>query len=121
MDTQRQYSFGDEARVQCYKGYKLNGTNIIKCSENQEFTNPPTCEDINECSAVQCDLSSTECMNTAGSFYCQCKKGFNPTAECRPVGDLGLANGGVPEDSITVSSTEEGYSKGVSFIRVTLL
>lgn len=115
VDTARQYSFGDEGRVQCYKGYKLNGTNIIKCSAEQEFQNPPTCEDINECSTSQCDLSSTECMNTPGSFYCQCKKGFAATTECRPVGDLGLSNGGIPEDSIMVSSTEDGYNKNVSF------
>lgn len=59
-------------------------------------------------------------MNTAGSFYCQCKKGFSQTNECRPVGDLGLANGGIPDDSITVSSTEEGYFKGVSFDQIRL-
>lgn len=113
VDPTREYSYGDEARVQCHKGYKLTGSNIIKCGENQDFSTAPTCEDINECSAVQCDLSSTECMNTAGSFHCQCKKGFNPTTECRPVGDLGLSNGGVPEESITVSSSEEGYAKGM--------
>lgn len=69
--------------------------------------------DINECSTSQCDLASTECTNTPGSFFCKCKKGFTATSECRPVGDLGLANGGIPEESITVSSSEEGYSKGL--------
>ncbi|XP_055681349.1 sushi, von Willebrand factor type A, EGF and pentraxin domain-containing protein 1 isoform X2 [Lutzomyia longipalpis] len=117
VDMTRQYFYGDEARIQCYKGYKLNGNNIIKCDENQEFSNLPTCDDINECSSSQCDLASTECMNTAGSFYCQCKKGFAPTTECRPVGDLGLANGGISDDSISVSSSEEGYSK--SLLRLT--
>ncbi|GAB0094394.1 sushi, von Willebrand factor type A, EGF and pentraxin domain-containing protein 1 [Sergentomyia squamirostris] len=117
VDTTRMYYYGDEARIQCYKGYKLNGNNIVKCDESQEFSNLPTCDDINECSSSQCDLASTECMNTAGSFYCQCKKGFAPTTECRPVGDLGLANGGISDDSITVSSTEEGYPK--SLLRLT--
>lgn len=111
VDSTRKYYYGDEARVQCFKGYKLNGTNIIKCSSEQTFESVPTCEDINECSTSQCDLASTECTNTPGSFYCKCKKGFAPTLECRPVGDLGLANGGIPEESIVVSSTEEGYSK----------
>lgn len=111
VDTNRQYFFGDEARVQCYKGYKLNGSNIIRCDTEQNFDNAPTCEDINECSSSQCDLASTECKNTAGSFHCQCKKGFAPTTECRPVGDLGLANGGISEDSVIVSSTEDGYNK----------
>lgn len=114
VDTTRQYYFGDEARVQCYKGFKLNGTNIIKCDTDESFRNPPTCDDINECGTSQCDLASTECMNTPGSFFCQCKKGFAPTTECRPVIDLGLSTGGVPDDSIMVSSTEEGYSKNVS-------
>lgn len=89
VDTSREYSYGDEARVQCYKGFKLNGTNIIKCDTDQSFRNPPTCDDINECTTTQCDLASTECMNTPGSFFCQCKKGFAPTNECRPVIDLG--------------------------------
>lgn len=111
VDTTRQYFYGDEARVQCYKGYKLNGTNIIRCDTEQNFDSVPTCEDINECSQSQCDLASTECKNTAGSFHCACKKGFAQTTECRPVGDLGLANGGIAEDSIIVSSTEEGYNK----------
>ncbi|KAK9718535.1 CUB domain [Popillia japonica] len=112
-DTSRNYFFNDEARVQCFKGYKLVGSNIIRCGENQKFNNPPKCEDINECVSSQCDLASTECVNTAGSFSCKCKKGFAPTLECRPVGDLGLINGGIPDDSITVSSTEDGYNKGM--------
>lgn len=53
-------------------------------------------------------------MNEPGSFYCKCRKGFEPTLECRPVGDLGLVNGGVPDESITVSSSEPGYDKSVS-------
>lgn len=114
VDQTRQYHFGDEGRVQCYKGFKLSGSNIIRCGTNQTFDSAPTCDDINECGSTQCDLSSTECINTAGSFFCQCRTGFAPTTECRPVGDLGLTNGGVPDESITVSSTEEGFHKGVS-------
>jgi Calcium-binding EGF domain/Sushi repeat (SCR repeat) len=106
--------YGDDARVQCFKGFKLNGPSIIKCDTEQEFDGMPTCDDINECSSSQCDLASTECMNTPGSFFCQCKKGFAPTTECRPVGDLGLANGGIPDESITTSASEEGFDKGVS-------
>lgn len=33
--------------------------------------------------------------------------------ECRPVGDLGLTTGGIPDDAITVSGTELGYPKEV--------
>lgn len=44
VDPGRQYFFGDEARVQCYKGYKLSGPNIIKCDADQNFDSMPTCE-----------------------------------------------------------------------------
>ena len=40
-------------------------------------------------------------------------EGMEPVLECRPVVDLGLANGGLPESSIYVSGTEEGYSKNM--------
>lgn len=111
VDSERKYFYGDEARVQCYKGHRLNGTNIIRCSSEQDFENVPTCEDINECNQSQCDLTSTECKNEIGSFQCKCKKGFAPTTECRPVADLGLANLGIPDESIIVSSSENGYEK----------
>ncbi|XP_052128948.1 sushi, von Willebrand factor type A, EGF and pentraxin domain-containing protein 1 [Frankliniella occidentalis] len=111
VDTTNEYLFGDEARVQCFKGYKLSGNNIIRCGPNQEFLNPPRCDDINECSSSQCDLASTECANTPGGFHCKCRKGFVGHLECRPVGDLGLTTGGIPDDSISVSGTEPGYPK----------
>lgn len=72
--------------------------------------------DINECATSQCDLASTECINNPGAFTCKCKPGFAPTMECRPIGDLGLINGGIPDESITVSSSENGYMKSVSHI-----
>lgn len=133
MDKTRQYYYGDEARIQCYKGYKQIGSNIVKCNADQEFDTLPMCEgiillfnnigrfhsipflvDINECIAAPCDVASTECVNTPGSFYCQCKAGFSASTECRPVGDLGLATGGISDNSISVSSTEDGYEKSVS-------
>ncbi|XP_069668601.1 uncharacterized protein uif isoform X2 [Periplaneta americana] len=110
-DPSREYYFGDEARVQCYKGYKLTGSNIIKCGIGQEFMNPPKCEDVNECANSQCDLASSECINTAGAFHCRCRSGFSPNLECRPVGDLGLTTGGIPDDAITVSDEEVDYDK----------
>lgn len=44
VDTNREYFYGDEARVQCNRGYKLSGSNIIQCGPNQRFDNVPTCE-----------------------------------------------------------------------------
>ncbi|KAE8736819.1 hypothetical protein FOCC_FOCC017725 [Frankliniella occidentalis] len=110
VDTTNEYLYGDEARVQCFKGYKLSGNNIIRCGPNQDFLNPPRCDDINECSSSQCDVACTECVNTPGGFHCKCRKGF-VSLECRPVGDLGLTTGGIPDDSISVSGTEPGYPK----------
>ncbi|KAH1029275.1 hypothetical protein HUJ05_002540 [Dendroctonus ponderosae] len=104
-DRARTYYYTDEARVQCFKGFKLIGNSILKCGDNQQFNNAPKCEDINECISSQCDVASTECVNTAGSFQCKCRKGFAPTNECRPVADLGLINGGIPDESITVAPT----------------
>ena len=75
-----------------------------------------TVTDVNECGSSQCDSASTECINTPGGFYCQCRTGFAASMECRPVGDLGLTTGGIPDESITVSSSETGYTKEVSFI-----
>uniref|UniRef100_A0A182Y3Y1 Notch n=1 Tax=Anopheles stephensi TaxID=30069 RepID=A0A182Y3Y1_ANOST len=113
VDKTREYYYGDEARVQCYKGYRLIGSHTVKCSEQQDFSNVPVCEDIDECQTSQCDASSTECMNAAGSFHCKCKTGYTSSMECRPVVDLGLSNGGISDDSVTVSSTASGYEKGM--------
>jgi len=69
--------------------------------------------DVNECANSQCDLASSECINTAGAFHCRCRKGFAPNLECRPVGDLGLTTGGIPDDAITVSDEEVDYDRTV--------
>lgn len=45
---------------------------------------------------------------------CMCKDGFRPNLDCRPRGDLGLSDGGIPDDAISVSSTSTGYEKNVS-------
>lgn len=44
VDVTREYYFGDEARVQCNRGYKLTGTNLIQCGASQYFENVPKCE-----------------------------------------------------------------------------
>lgn len=116
----RTYFFGDETRAQCYKGYKLNGTTVIRCGADGKFQNVPTCLDVDECSGTTsmtssgqspCDLASTTCSNLPGSYQCECRSGFVPNLDCRPVTDLGLANGAVPNPSIFVSSSEKGFPK----------
>ncbi|GBP19642.1 Fibropellin-1 [Eumeta japonica] len=113
VDQTRVYMYGDEARVQCFKGYKLNGPSVLRCGPDEEFDSPPTCDDINECHSSQCDTASTECKNTQGGFYCPCRPGFAPSLDCRPVGDLGMISGAIPDESITTSTPELGYTSGM--------
>lgn len=44
LDTRRRYVFSDEARVQCNRGFKLDGSSTIRCGANQTFENLPTCK-----------------------------------------------------------------------------
>lgn len=113
VDGGRSFFFDDEARVQCHRGYRLLGQSVIKCGPTQEFIDMPTCEDIDECGSSQCDLASTECINMPGSFYCKCRNGFSASLECRPIADLGLSTGGVPDSAIIVSSAQEDHPKEV--------
>ena len=70
-------------------------------------------KDINECAVSKCDLSSTDCANTAGSFHCKCRTGFVPNLDCRPVADLGIGAGAIPSDSIYISGNEGNYTAEV--------
>ena len=40
-----------------------------------------TCGDINECEANPCDEVTQICQNSAGSFKCECRPGFENNAE----------------------------------------
>ncbi|XP_013781236.1 uncharacterized protein LOC106465521 [Limulus polyphemus] len=110
VEPQKNYFYGDEARVQCHRGYKLQGSTVITCGTNETFISLPKCEDVDECSDTSCDSASTVCTNTAGGFFCKCKEGFDPNLDCRPVGDLGLSSGTIPLDSIRSSGTEARYN-----------
>ncbi|XP_067122803.1 uncharacterized protein [Centruroides vittatus] len=111
IGTHNVYFYQDEAKVQCNRGFNLEGSPIISCGPNQTFINLPVCKDIDECAASSCDTASTVCTNTAGGFFCKCKSGFEPNLDCRPVGDLGLNTGNIPDTSIRASGTEAGYNK----------
>lgn len=139
LDTKRRYYFSDEAKVQCHRGFKLEGKSNMKCGPNTDFEDVPVCKDIDECtspvlnaagvssatsnssvvssaSTTVCDSLSTECENTPGSYHCKCKSGFEANLDCRPVGDLGLSSGIIPDSAIKASSTESGYSKNAARI-----
>ena len=56
-------------RLGCKRGYEL---------KNGE------CFDIDECANSPCDAKA-DCFNTAGSFICNCRKGFEGTGfQCEP-------------------------------------
>eukprot|EP00096_Caligus_rogercresseyi_P005025 TRINITY_DN1980_c0_g2_i1.p1 TRINITY_DN1980_c0_g2~~TRINITY_DN1980_c0_g2_i1.p1 ORF type:complete len:2992 (-),score=731.35 TRINITY_DN1980_c0_g2_i1:531-9380(-) len=116
VDRKHEYFYEDEALVECHRGYSRIGNNIIKCGSDKTFQDVPLCEDKNECDNFQCDSSSTICENSPGSYECKCKEGFEPNLECRSILDLGVSDGGIPNESITVSSAEEGFPKeGIRF------
>ena len=46
VDQTSVYYYGDQARVECHRGYNRIGSNIITCGEGQQFKNLPTCEGV---------------------------------------------------------------------------
>jgi hypothetical protein len=44
VDKSREYFYGDQAKVECHRGYSRIGSNIINCGEDQKFMNLPKCE-----------------------------------------------------------------------------
>nr|CAD7433006.1 unnamed protein product [Timema monikensis] len=59
----------------CYHGYKFN-------PNNQKKGIAPLCEDVDECSSQSHDCQQT-CINTPGSYLCDCKRGFSLHADNR--------------------------------------
>lgn len=43
-DLTREYHFGDQARVQCHRGFRLVGSPMVTCGPGEQFVNLPTCE-----------------------------------------------------------------------------
>ncbi len=114
-DRRSELLYGDRARVECHRGYSRSGgggsstggpggssssssSNVITCGAGGTFARVPSCEDVDECGAFQCDLRSTRCENAPGSHHCRCREGFRANLECRPVADLGMADGGIPDE-----------------------
>lgn len=126
----RKFYYQDEARVQCYRGFRLEAAaaattssgqqsnnnqlvnGIIKCGANQTFEQVPKCVDIDECQMPgTCDAGSTNCKNLVGGYQCECKSGYSPSLDCKPSSELGLTNNQLPDSAIKVSSTAQGFDK----------
>ena len=43
-----EYLYGDEASVQCYRGFRLTGSAVITCGPDQQFINLPRCQGQSE-------------------------------------------------------------------------
>ncbi|XP_053393488.1 uncharacterized protein LOC123564875 isoform X1 [Mercenaria mercenaria] len=73
---------GDTYLVSCNAGYKFRSTDAgslnMLCQANKTFDQTPGCEDIDECDTNTdlCQDSSTICMDTDGSYICECKPGY---------------------------------------------
>ena len=112
VNKSRTYFYADEGRVQCFRGFRLNGSAIIRCGAEGVFTNVPKCLDVDECgvSNPACDRGSTTCTNVPGSFQCGCRSGFLPNLNCKTL-DLGLGNSAISAPAISVSGAEKGFPK----------
>ena len=44
IDSDSEYYFGDETKVECYRGYQRIGGNVITCGPDRQFTDLPRCE-----------------------------------------------------------------------------
>ena len=57
----------------CVTGYEVT-------SSQEALESEKTCSDINECEANPCDEVTQICQNSAGSFKCECRLGFENIA-----------------------------------------
>ncbi|XP_019616534.1 PREDICTED: uncharacterized protein LOC109464052 [Branchiostoma belcheri] len=91
--------YGSMARFRCRPGFNMVGQGTITCLTSGKWSAPePTCEDVNEClNNVNCEGKTQEecailsrggkgynicspeadCINTVGSYHCQCKDGYD--------------------------------------------
>lgn len=105
--------------VTCDNGYTLNGTSKIVCLEDQTFSTLPTCEDIDECQPSR-NLSrcSQICVNTPGSYYCKCDKGYRLQADnvtCQDINECQINNADCEQICTNIEgsyecSCKEGYA-----------
>ncbi|XP_034936091.1 fibrillin-1-like [Chelonus insularis] len=77
-----------------------NLKNLQKCAEGMKFVRNRGCTDINECEEIEdACTSNEECVNTIGSFTCNCRVGFrreNLTLACVDINECQLQNDCLP-------------------------
>eukprot|EP00117_Sycon_ciliatum_P002421 scpid7190/ scgid3720/ Fibrillin-1 len=124
-------SYRDQATFECFPGFRLNGLDVLVCLiEGSWSDEPPSCDDVDECSEGLHDCSpSADCVNTEGSYECICRDGYTGNGvvctriQCPELADP--ANGGVqvvPPDRYFMSrafyTCMQGYSLDGVDIRV---
>ncbi|KAJ8307562.1 hypothetical protein KUTeg_015646 [Tegillarca granosa] len=90
-----QYHWGPNCAKTCNCGPGADRCdNIVGCLCKSGYAGTP-CQDINECLVgTKCTGQNEECINTAGSYVCRCKSGFENATdgtcqnidECKTVG-----------------------------------
>ncbi|XP_029472488.1 sushi, nidogen and EGF-like domain-containing protein 1 [Rhinatrema bivittatum] len=67
---------GSLAEYQCNKGYTVNPRNSPRvCGENGAWSEPPVCEEIDECRSQPC-LNGGSCKDRVAAFLCMCEVGY---------------------------------------------
>ena len=75
--SQNSFKFGDVIRFTCNKGYELVGAENIAClSGGVANATAPLCANINECNTTAPCSRHALCIDSEGSFSCQCLPGY---------------------------------------------
>lgn len=95
----------------CKSGYRLVGSEEIRCSSSGSFSSdPPRCDDINECEGDDKGGCDDTCMNMDGSYKCDCEEG-------RRLKDDGKACEAVEiDDGVNIPAIATGVVLGVAVI-----
>ncbi|XP_036362858.1 uncharacterized protein LOC115216258 [Octopus sinensis] len=107
--------YDETLNITCNEGYNLTGPNTIRCTENQTFS-LSSCTDINECERQ--NMCEQICINTQGSYKCQCEKGYTLKADnssCEDIDECQKNNGNCQHSCTNVNGSytcncNEGYA-----------